>query len=184
MEHEIWKTAVYIYENGHKEVFEKYQVSSLGRVKSLDYNHTGKEGILSTCSYTAKDGTTLCRVSLCKNSKIYSIQLHRLVLSSFDSKSWFPGAVVNHKVERTSDCDDSLANLEWMTQQQNTSTPHCKALRSKRIKVTDLSTGEVTEYSSSYDAGRSLGINVCTAANCIKYQDGYYKKLNLHFEYL
>lgn len=43
---EIWKD-IYFVENGVEYDYRNlYQVSNFGRVKSLNYNHTGKEQIL------------------------------------------------------------------------------------------------------------------------------------------
>lgn len=194
MEQEIWKTAQYIFEDGHKEVFEKYQVSNMGRVKSLDYKHTGKEGMLNLGAHKTEDGSIYYHVTLYLNNKKRIVSVHRLVLSSFNQEGWFPNADVDHVKARSEMCDNSLSNLRWFTRKQNSSTEHCKEARSKattnhpaiskRVKVTDLTTGVVTEYPSAYEAGRALGINLHTPATCINQRDGYYKKLGLHFAYV
>lgn len=195
MEQEIWKTAQYIFENGHKEVFEKYQVSNMGRVKSLDYNHTGKEGILKQGTPKSKYGTIMHQVHLTIDKKFYSLQVHRLVLSTFKESEFFEGAICDHIEARTeTECCDRLDNLRWVTHRQNISTEHCKELlskahtnrpdQSKCIRVTDLATGEVTEYPSAREAGRALDINPKLPAAYISKCKGYCKRRNLHFEYL
>ena len=193
---EIFVPARYINDDGTFLDFTGlYEVSNLGRVRSLDYNHTGKAKILSPYAFECKDGTILYKVGLCKDGKQYNKQVHRLVLSSFDQEGWSPGTVVDHIIARTSgSCDDRLSNLHWVDYSQNRTTEHCNELMSraltnrkdlsKRVKATDLTTGEITEYPSANEAGRSLGINPKLPAACIKLYNGYYKKLNLHFEYI
>ena len=57
----------------------KYQVSNLGRIKSLNYNHTKKEKILDI--KPRKDGYMY--VGLFKNGKRKSFKVHRLVAEAF-----------------------------------------------------------------------------------------------------
>ena len=129
-------------------------------------------------------------VCIIKDSKKYHKNVHRLVLSSFNQEGWFPNADVDHIVPRTStSCNNCLNNLRWFSRQQNISTDHCRELlinrkQSKRVKVTDLSTGEVTTYPSASEANRSLDLPLSTVGTTIRKQNGYYKKLNLHFVYV
>lgn len=188
---EIWTPARYINNDGTVLSFENYEVSNLGRVRNVNYRCTGKIRMLSLSIFECSDSTIYYTVGLRKDCKLYRKIVHRLVLSSFDQEGWSENAVVNHKVERTAtSCIDELSNLEWLTQKENTNTDHCKKLhtnnkyQSKRVKVTDLSTGEITTYPSASEAERSLGIPLSTVSAMIKNQKGYYKKLNLHFEYV
>lgn len=194
MEQEIWKTAVYIFKDGHKEVFPDYEVSSMGRVKSLNYHSTGKEGILSQGMITAKDGSIFYMVHISKDKKTHSLNVHRLVLSSFREHDYFEGAFVDHIVARDeTDCCNCLDNLRWVTPSQNSSTEQCRDAKSitltnrpdlsKKVKVT-FPDGSQKIFDSAKDANRSLGLPSRGASNYIKYQDGYYKKLNLYFEYV
>lgn len=194
MEQEIWKTAQYIFDSdGHTEVFPDYEVSSLGRVRSLKRNGKAKE--LKQITRKGSDGNIMYTISLCKDDKHYVLFVHRLVLSSFDFKSFQPGDVCNHKKERTqTSCINKLSNLEWCTTKQNTSTEHCRKLqsenqlndptKSKRVIVKDLNTGTVTEYPSAIDADRTLGIPIRTVSRCITGYNGFYKKMNLQFSYI
>ena len=172
-----------------------YEVSNYGRVYSLNYHHTGKPKELSLVVIKCNDGTIAHHVALCKDKKQYALQVHRLVLSSFKENEYFEDAVVDHLITRTKTiCDDRLSNLRWVTYKQNSNTEHCtgalsKTLtnrhdQSKKVKVTDLSTGAVTIYPSANEAGRTLGVCPTTPAACISQCNGYYKKLNLHFEYV
>lgn len=191
---EVWTTSRYIFKNGCTVVFENYEVSSMGRVKSLNYNRTGKARVMSPGTIKAKDGSIWHQVILFKDNKRYYIAVHRLVLSSFKEGDYFPGAVVDHIVARTeTDCCDRLDNLRWFTAQQNRTTEHCKELQSKqhtnrkdlskRVRITNLTTGEAVIYSSAREAERSLSLPLNTISFRIRKHKSYYKKLNLHFEY-
>lgn len=198
IEGEIWTTARFIKNDGTILDFTGlYEVSDHGRVRSLNYRHTGKTKVRSQS--TAKDprgvGAIHYQVPLRLNKNRYCLKVHRLVLSSFKGCEYFPGAVCDHIDARTcTRCDNRLSNLRWVTNQQNTSTARSKTLKSKaltnrtdqskRIRVTDLSTNEVTEYPSAKEAGRVLGINPYVPSHCINKRNGYYKKMNLKFEYI
>ena len=83
-----------------------YEVSNFGRVKSLNYNHTGKEKILKP--FKRKDG--YLQVILCRNGKGKMFSVHRLVASAFlPNPNNLPQ--VNHKDEvKTNNC---VSNLEF-----------------------------------------------------------------------
>lgn len=197
---ESWAPAVYIRPNGAIINFNGlYEVSDQGRVKSLNYKGTGKAKVMNPGTIECSDGTIYYKVELRKDHKNYSVSVHRLVLSTFrpngHPEGYFPKAVVDHIDARSStSCVNKLANLRWVTQQQNTSTENSKVLRSKvmrnkpdrskRVKVTNLTTREITMYPSAMEAGRALSINPRVPSNCIKCCKGYYKKLNLHFAYV
>ena len=196
IEGEVWTTARYIFEDGRSVVFENYEVSSMGRVKSLrSYGHDKQRLLNIFDATTPKDKSMIHRVNVFKNRKHYGLNLHRLILSSFDPEGWEPGYIVNHKVERTPTvCDDTLANLEWIKYEENVQTPHCRAsiskaltnhpAKSKRVRVTNLTTGEVNTYPSAMEAGRALGLCVTQPTHCINMYGGLYKKMNLMFEYI
>lgn len=191
---EEWKPAVLIKLNGEVINFTGlYEASSFGRVRSLRFKKTR---ILKIGTYTCHDGNIRHIVTLTtKDGVRCTMNVHRLILSSFCADAWRPGVIVNHKVERTPFvCDNSLANLEWIEQGDNISTEHCKAKRSertrnhpalsKRVSVKDLTTGSVTVYPSAIGAGRALGIGPTVPSACINLYGGYYKKGNLMFSYI
>lgn len=95
----------------------KYQISNLGRVKSLyndnGYKKTYREKILK---YSIKKNG-YCQVILVKNRKRYSKNIHRLVAQAFiPNPNNLP--CVNHKNEIKS--DNAVENLEWCTISYNT----------------------------------------------------------------
>ena len=113
---EIWKD-IYLIENGVEYDYRcLYQVSSEGRVKSLNYLRTGKEKILSPGK--TKNGYFL--VALYKDGKQKMFRVHRLVAHMFiENDDPINKIEVNHIDEnKTNNCVD---NLEWCTKEYNNS---------------------------------------------------------------
>lgn len=115
MENEIWKDII-----GYEGI---YQVSSLGRIKSLArrrFNHNSyynsKEMILSHC----KGSTGYYQVGLCKNGKAKSLKVHKLVAMAF--LGHIPCGyklVIDHINDNP--LDNRLENLQIITQRENVS---------------------------------------------------------------
>ena len=149
---EIWKPI---------QGYENYMVSSHGRVKSLNYNHTGKEKILQNIL----DNSGYYRVNLSKDGKWKPFLVHRLVGKTFipnpDNKPF-----INHRDETR--CNNCVENLEWCTPKYNVNYGTCKERISKAntnnpklstpIKCFDLETNEITYYPSIPEASRQLKI--------------------------
>lgn len=94
---EIWKSI---------EGYLNYQVSNMGRVKSLNYNRTGEEKIMKN----SKDKDGYLFVRLYKEGKEKTHKVHRLVAQAFISNpNNYP--VINHKNELKD--DNRVENLEW-----------------------------------------------------------------------
>jgi hypothetical protein len=104
MSEEIWK-AIAGYE-------AQYEVSNFGRIKSLNFNRTGKERILK--SVTIKSG--YCQVSLCENNNCIIHSVHRLV-----AKAFIPNPENKPEVNHINGvkADNRVENLEWNTQSEN-----------------------------------------------------------------
>lgn len=117
MEKEIWKDI-----DGYNGL---YQVSNLGRVKSLNYNKTGIEKILKPKK------SKLGYLSLWlykKGSKRKDVRINRLVATAFlPNPNNYP--VVNHKDENPQ--NNCVENLEWCTYQYNINYGNCKQKMSK-----------------------------------------------------
>ena len=116
---EIWRTAIY-----KGEPYEGFEVSNLGRIKSLNYRRTGKSKLRKPRKN--KDG--YFQVGLRKNKKTKTCLLHRLVAQTFiPNPENLPE--VNHKDEdKTNNFvflneDGSInkkkSNLEWKTHRDN-----------------------------------------------------------------
>ena len=90
-----------------------YQVSTLGRIKSLPRRGTYSEVHILKVS---DDGKGYLQVGLCKNSIYKSHKVHRLVAEAFIAN---PDNLpeVNHKYENKSNCH--VSNLEWCDRSYN-----------------------------------------------------------------
>ena len=167
---EVWKTAVY-----DGEIYEGlYKVSNLGRILSLDYNHTGKPGLMNP--FETPNG--YLRVGLWKNEKRKDCLVHRLVAFTFlDNPEGKPQ--VNHKDEdKTNNFvflneDGSInkekSNLEWKTHRDNINhgTHNERMVKTKSKPVLQLSlSGElIREWPSIAECGRN-GFNISHVCNC------------------
>lgn len=101
---EIWKD-ILGYEG-------KYMVSNWGRVKSLNYNKTGKERIMKL----TKASNGYLQVNLSKDGKRKFCYVHRLVATAFcENPEGY--TVVNHINENKADCRAN--NLEWCSRSYN-----------------------------------------------------------------
>ncbi len=90
----------------------KYQVSNTGRVRSLNYNGTGKTKVMKPS--TNKLGYK--RINLCKDGKKKKYSVHRLVALTFiPNPNNYP--IINHKDENPS--NNYYKNLEWCTYEYN-----------------------------------------------------------------
>ena len=96
-----------------------YQISNLGRVKSLDYHRTRKEQILKPA--TDKGGYLF--VGLCKNGKCERLLVHRLVATAFIPNPDNKPCIDHINTNRT---DNSVDNLRWTTQKENCNNPISK----------------------------------------------------------
>lgn len=158
---EIWKDIKFIDTDGTEYDYTGlYQVSNLGRVKSFNYNNSGKEGILSLHTFTGKNYQY---VTLTKEKKSKVHRVHRLVAHMFvKNPNTELCKFVNHRDE--DGCNNCADNLEWVTQQENLnygtrnkrsgetlkkkgSTPKCNG-----FKATNMKTNEVVFYANIQEA--------------------------------
>ena len=114
----------------------KYQVSSLGRVKSLrDKYGNYREKILKQGK---NNKTGYLQVILCKEGNVKLYRVNRLVATAFiPNPSKFP--CVNHKNEiKTDNC---VSNLEWCTYSYNSNYGNCSK------KIAEKQSKQVYQYS-------------------------------------
>ena len=136
--------------------YENYMVSSLGRVKSLNFNHTGKEKI----KLQTPQRKGYMQVVLSNNGINKRKYVHRLVAEAFiQNPDNLPQ--VNHKDENPS--NNCIGNLEWMTNKDNTTYS-----QGKKIKCYDIITKELLYYPSVMEASRQLNIIDQTIRDSIK----------------
>ena len=149
---EIWKDV-----KGFEGI---YQVSNLGRVKSVRRNIILKNRI-------ARNGYK--RVLLCTNNIPKNYYIHRLVATAFISNpNNYP--IVNHKDENPQ--NNSVGNLEWCTQEYNVNygTGIAKRARSRSKKVLQFKPDGtfVKEWKSTMDVQRNLGFNHTHISACCR----------------
>lgn len=147
---EIWKDI-----KGYEGL---YQISNLGRVKSLYFN---KELLLKL----RLTGRGYYQIDLQKNKNITHALVHRLVAEAFVSNlDNLP--CVNHKDENK--LNNNASNLEWCTQKYNI---HYGTGLQRRI-ITQYKPVICVEkgicYSSQIEAGRQLGICHRHISDCCK----------------
>ena len=131
---EIWKPI---------EGYPDYEVSSLGRVKSLNYNHTDKEKILNPSS-----GEYL-RVYL--NGK--GCRIHRLVAQAFiPNPNNLP--CINHKNENK--YDNRVENLEWCDYSYNVNYGSRNNKVAEKLSKTILQLDKNGELVKKWDSGRKI----------------------------
>ena len=137
-----------------------YQVSNLGRVKSLGNNKSRQEKILKLQLHR----TGYLLVKLCKEGKKRNYKVHRLVAQAFipnpDNKSQ-----VNHRDENKS--NNKVENLEWMTCKENINHGTRTSRTCKPICGINIKTNKRIEFPSTAEAGRS-GFDPCHIVNCLK----------------
>ena len=122
---EIWKDIYFTDENGNTYDFRgKYQVSNLGRVKSLDVIKTYlNNGTLCSRTFKGKILSTrvthngYLRVRLWNRPNSYDFFVHRLVAYMFLEEKNISGKQINHKDENKE--NNNVENLEWVTPHEN-----------------------------------------------------------------
>ncbi len=155
MENEIWLPV--------KGFEGLYEVSSFGRVRSLNYKNTGQTKVLS--SFENKHG--YLQVVLWKKGKEKLFRIHRLVAEAF-IPNLFGYPQVNHIDEDKT--NNHIDNLEWCDNKYNSN----HGTRNKRIAkklskpvLQFTKTGEfVKEWSSTNEAGRNGFTQVSIASCC------------------
>jgi hypothetical protein len=169
-EKEIWKDIP-----GYEGL---YQISNLGRVKSLDRIVTSKIGVKKSVKgkimKNCINGNQYSYVNLSLNKKFKSKKIHRLIAIVFipnpENKP-----CVNHKDGNK--LNNSIDNLEWVTMGENQKHAYDTGLKigalkgktgyknhlSKTVMQMDLTGNLISEFGSVNEATRMTGVNNISA---------------------
>lgn len=138
-----------------------YQVSSLGRVKSLNYNHEGYQKILSF----KKERNGYLRVGLFREGRQKLFSVHRLVATVFiPNPNNLPQ--VNHKDEDKT--NNRADNLEWCSCQYNINYGTCLHSISKKVDQYSHSGILLNTFKSVRAAAKAYGCSNSYLGKCIK----------------
>lgn len=134
---------------GYEDV---YEISSLGRVCSLNYNHTGRRQMLRLG--TNYDYNT---VTLASGGTKQCIKVAILVANIFIGPPPGQGYQVNHK-DRDK-LNDSVDNLEWVTPSENTMHAYATGVHARQKAVIQLTIegNFVARFRGTREAARQLG---------------------------
>lgn len=108
---EIWKPV--------KDYEGLYEVSSMGRVKSLNYRRTGKEKVLKG----KLNNSGYLKVTLCKEGKAKEYFIHRLVAIAFIPNPDNLPCIDHINTIKTK---NEVVNLRWVTYKENNDNPLTK----------------------------------------------------------
>ena len=137
-----------------------YQISNLGRVKSLKRNGTIKQDRILK-QYIDKYG--YCYVGL-RNKNIKKFKIHRLVAESF-IQNRCNLAQINHKDENKK--NNKVENLEWCSAKYNINYGTRTRRTFKKVMCIDENL-KVKTYESIKKASTELGIDSSSISKCCK----------------
>lgn len=124
---EKWKDIVIKKNDVIHDYTGKYQVSNLGRIRSLNFNRSSEVKILKP----SLSNTGYYTVGLCKDGKHEVFTIHRLVANAFiPNIDNLP--LVNHKDENP--LNNHVDNLEWCTVKYNINYGTARQRASEKIK--------------------------------------------------
>ena len=162
---EEWRTVVI-----NDEVYDNYEVSNFGQVRSLKYRHTNEIKILQPC----KSVEGYLKVNIYKHGKRKSINVHILVALAFiQNDDTEHKTQVNHIDENK--VNNHVTNLEWTTPKENSNHGTRTERSSKNRmgskngsskKVVCVETGRV--YETMKQAAEKLGLNRHNISQCCR----------------
>jgi hypothetical protein len=150
-----------------------YEISNLGRVKSLKRKGVPKDIFKSTCT---NPNHGYIDIQLRLNNKVSTKKLHRLVAQTF-LKNPLDLPVVNHKDGNK--INNVLDNLEWCTHKENILHAHKMGLTNMcrgnnhhniKIKVEDLCKvfNMKKEGFKNYEIAKIFDVNPATISKILK----------------
>ena len=139
---EIWKTAIY-----DGETYESFEVSNLGRVKSLNYKRTGKAELMNP----SEDKGGYLVVHLRKNGEDKTSKVHRLIAETFlpnpENKP-----TVDH-IDRNK-LNNFVGNLRWADIELQNNNRDLSTI-SKPVLQYTLDGEFIREWESTRECGRN-----------------------------
>jgi hypothetical protein len=154
---EEWKDIVFIKDGIVYDYTGLYQISNLGKVRSVKTNK------LKSLRPDKRGG--YLTVSLWKDNKELNCKVHRLVAFAF-VEGYFDGAVVNHKDENKQ--NNKHDNLEWCTVTYNNSYNNKQDKCKKRINMYTLDGKYVRTFDSLKEVGEYFGKSVGNLSSHLK----------------
>lgn len=158
---EIWR-AVNDYEG-------LYEVSNLGRVKSLAKIHGRGRGSMreEKILKSGNDSRGYSKISLCKNGEEKCFRIHRLVAEAFiENPENKPE--VNHKFGIKT--DNRASQLEWTTNLENMRHAFKTGLKNNdhsKKKVAQIKNGEIVKvWESQTEVEKKLGVSQNHISSC------------------
>lgn len=161
------------------ENLEGYQISNLGRVKSLPKTINKGKIVQHRCEkiltpHFNSDGYLCININYKGINKKYFI--HRLIAKAFiPNPNNYP--CINHIDENK--LNNSISNLEWCTYKYNinfgTAMQRRVEKQSKSVIQYDLQGNKIAEYNSIKEASIATGINKNSIGYCCKQEAGGYK---------
>ena len=180
LKNEEWRDIVIMQDGKVYDFTNLYQVSNIGRVRSLNYRRWGVMKVLKP-----HDNGGYLDVMLCKNGEHKRFLIHRLVSTMFiPNDDPVHKTQVNHINENRQ--DNRVENLEWVTPKENVNHGTRNERASKKMtngknskKVICIETGEVFE--SINEIQRRLGLAQNSICRCCNGTQGTCGKLHWKF---
>lgn len=142
-----------------------YQVSSFGRIKSLNYNNTKQEKILQLLNNKGYNSICLSKHNIRKTYKV-----HRLVAEAFIPNSDNKPCIDHINTDKT---DNRVENLRWCTHTENMNNPFTKEKYngsnhhlSKSVLQFSINGDFIRKWDCVMDIKRELNYNNSNIGSC------------------
>lgn len=157
---EVWKTI-----EGYEGL---YEVSSLGRVRSLNYNRKSETKLLSIANHNG-----YLRICLSKNNEKTNLFIHRLVAKTFIPNPENKRQVNHIDGDKT---NNNVNNLEWTTPSENIKHAINMGLlpkllpykRKYKVIQYDLNGNIIKIWDSAKEVKKALNISNSQISKCAK----------------
>lgn len=140
----------------------RYMVSTMGRVKCLDWNKIGKEKI---CDLYVNVRSGYCQVFIDGKLKY----VHRIVLESFIPNPEKKPCVDHINTVRK---DNRVENLRWVTHKENCNNPLSKKRYRKNAAISIIQLTKdgqfIKKWHSAREVERELGIPFQNISHCCR----------------